>query len=962
MPLPLRRAVRWLVPAFVLALLSPHSADGQATPLCPSGCLGGVFVTPDGSTATQPANGGPFSLSFNVRNVSSGKKTFALTCETTGGLTCVSVNPSSVTLFPDGDDADVTVWYSTGATGGEVWLTALATGASDDGYYTVTLTGPPIISLVAPVLTSGSRAVVRNRQPIIRALITPVSPLSPIDSTLTVLSWRGTPVTSLARANRGVVEWEVDSAHWLGVGDSAEIVITACALGGQCQTVNRWAVLPNDQKPVLGFSGMPLENLGREFSSPFGSEFSVSGAEVETGFTTPPFFSMGIARSAGLVYSTRQSYPRALVPVDLELTWPAGTPDQVKLILFDGVTKLDSLTLAAPTCATGSARRCRAVLQGDFASGSYATPTRKWLTIEAQVTSGGTTQFASDSAEVVIVDRRTTWYGSGWWPSGVLKLVAAGNDRVLIDATGSPTVYRGNGDSLYLSPPGASTSLVRSGGLWELRPRGSTAKLRFDFNGRLAWIIDQNGNQDTIKYNGSSDQVTAFKDRLGKTITFGYDGSSKLSTITDHGGRQTKITIDAVSNQLTYDSIASPTNRSYTTRYAYQTYPGANTNVLVKRIGVIADTTTVTYDSTFKRRPVQVTLPRVEDENGTSVTPTVLYTAVQRRGFGSLVSLDSVYVQLTDPRGNWTRSLMNRWGQARKTWDALGTIARTEFTPEGLITWTEGKVADSSRVYSAYDVKRRVVKSFIVRSAADTLRLDSLVYDGNDRVIRSIDSRGQASRLYYDANGNVIASVTPAGDSTVFWYRSDGLLDSTRAPGELSPQGYIYETTWKHVFKVVDEAGDTLVRNTYDSFGRRGGAESKIRVQTGATTLSQWRISERFYTVANELDSTRVRRTDSCADPCEPGPWPPPSDTLRTYRVGHRFDRGGRDSLRIDDRGKAVLYIHDRLGRLVSRRPWTDSMSVKDSMVYDIAGNLRRRSRAEETRSQRIMTPEIAIP
>jgi RHS repeat-associated protein len=149
MPLPLRRAVRWLVPAFVLALLSPNSADGQDTPLCPSGCLGGVFVTPDGGTATKPANGGPFSLVFNVRNVSAGKKTFTLTCGTTGGLTCGSVTPPSVTLFPDGDNRDVTVTYTTGATGGEVWLTAAATGASDDGYYTVTVNsyGAPPVTL-----------------------------------------------------------------------------------------------------------------------------------------------------------------------------------------------------------------------------------------------------------------------------------------------------------------------------------------------------------------------------------------------------------------------------------------------------------------------------------------------------------------------------------------------------------------------------------------------------------------------------------------------------------------------------------------------------------------------------------------------------------------------------------------------------------------------------------------------
>lgn len=54
-------------------------------------------------------------------------------------------------------------------------------------------------------------------------------------------------------------------------------------------------------------------------------------------------------------------------------------------------------------------------------------------------------------------------------------------------------------------------------------------------------------------------------------------------------------------------------------------------------------------------------------------------------------------------------------------------------------------------------------------------------------------------------------------------------------------------------------------------------------------------------------------------------------------------DRAGRDSLRLNDIGKATMYRYDRLGRLVSRRPWTDSMAVKDSIVYDAAGNVTKR-------------------
>jgi hypothetical protein len=192
----------------------------------------------------------------------------------------------------------------------------------------------PGISLVVPTLTSGSRALVHNRQPVLRALLTQSSG-SPIDTTTIALSWKGV-ARSTARFNRGVVEWEVDSASRLAVGDSGLISVTACASGAQCTTVNRYAVLANDSTPVIGLTGTPLEALGAGFKAPFGPGLSIAGADVETGFATVPYVAKGAPRSAGLVYSTRQSYPRVLVPVNVELPWPSGTPTSVKVVLKDG--------------------------------------------------------------------------------------------------------------------------------------------------------------------------------------------------------------------------------------------------------------------------------------------------------------------------------------------------------------------------------------------------------------------------------------------------------------------------------------------------------------------------------------------------------------------------------------------------------------------------------------------------
>ena len=869
---------------------------------------------------------------------------YVLTCSKTGGITCGTVTPSSIHLDP-GDTAHVTVTYLVGSTTGEIRLTATGV-ASNMGFFVVTT--HPTITLAVPILSSGSRAVVRNRQPIIRALFLPNG--SAVDTTKTVLMLRSDTVTKLARANRGLIEWDVDSAHWIAPGDSAQISVTACALTGVCNTVTRWAVLPADNKPVIGFTGIPLGALGRQFGSAFGPGFSVSGSEVETGISTPTYVSMGASRRAALVYSTRQSYPRALFPIDLELTWPVGTPDQIKVLLWDGAVKLDSVVLASPTCATGAARRCRTVLQGDFSASTFSTPTRKWLMVEVRVTSGSTTEASTDSVEAVIVDRRSTRYGSGWWPASVLELVSAGTDRMIVGPSGTAAIYRGNGDSLYLSPPGDFTVLKKVGSTWELAPRGSLAKIVFDANGRLIRALDANGNKDSIVYNGATDQVTALRDPVGRSITFGYDANLKLSTLTDPLGRQTRVTIDNSTNQLTYDSLPSPTSRPYTTTFAYQTYPGTNTLVITKRVGVLADTTLVTYDSTFRRRPSQVTLPQVQDETGASVKPVIQYTPVERQGWQALRSLDSVYVEIKDPRNHWTRSLLNRWGQARRSWDALGLLGRNDFTGEGFLLWNEGKNGDSSRVYHRYDDLRRLVSDYIIRSASDTFLIDSLVYDSNHRVIRTIRHTSefffyQSWYTTYDSKGNILSTITPNADTTRFWYRADGLLDSTRAPGEMRSKVFAYDGTLKNVLSVRDENGEIVSQYAYDSAGRTISVQTGAKhVRTGTPDSVWYGRTETFYTAANQIDSTRVMQAlGDCADlGCPLSEWPLPSDTVLTQRVGYRFDRAGRDSVRLNDRGKGTLYLYDRLGRVVSRRPFADSMTVRDSLVYDIAGNLRK--------------------
>ncbi len=776
-----------LLSSVVSLLVLPRGAMAQGMqPMCVTGCITYNVDVPNVPPRTWAPNTSGHTASFQVWNTGSSADEYELICTRTAPVTSCSVSVSDIVLDP-GEKQTVIVTYSVGSPGaGTITLTADGTGDDDAGMGNVYVVGPPSIALAAP--GSGSSVTVHNRQPIVRAYFTPGAG-DHVDTATTVLTWRGDTITAGdgLRHNRGLLEWEVDSTHWLTAGlsgyahaDTAALVLKTCGNVGGCTTVTRTVIL-SDATPILGFSGMPLGSTNGAYSAPFGPGLSLMGADVATGFSTRSRTTLGAARSVGLVYSTRTSYPRALVSVDLDIPWPTSTPSSITVRLKDGAVVKDTLKVTSPntSCLTGSIRRCRVTLQADY-SASSQTVVRKWLTVEAVVVTDQA-RTSSDSVEVVLVDRRQSPYGSGWWPAMYTKLVQAGSDRILVGASGAASIYRGNGDTLFIPPPGSFTSVTYTG-LHELRARGSTGCEIFDVNGRITWVVDPSGNSDYIAYDGTTDRLRWRIDPSGQRDSVLFDGNGLLTLITGPNGRRDSVTINATTHQLTRRRMTSPSSRPDIVTYAYQTYPGTYTNMLLRRMGTIGDTTRVVYDSTFRRRPVQVVLPRVVDENGAQVTPTLSYTAYERQGWGALRSLDSVYVELKDPLNHWTRSLLNRWAQSVKTWDALGLLGRSAYDPDGLALWSEGKNGDSSRVYTAYDKYRRVVKTYIERGAtsgSSVLRLDSLIYDASHRVTQRIDSRGQSTYYTYDSAGRPTMVRTPngTGQDTVqdlVWHQGPG--------------------------------------------------------------------------------------------------------------------------------------------------------------------------------------------
>jgi RHS repeat-associated protein len=568
------------------------------------------------------------------------------------------------------------------------------------------------------------------------------------------------------------------------------------------------------------------------------------------------------------------------------------------------------------------------------------------LNVEVRVVSGGTTRIAVDSIETVLVDRRSSAYGSGWFVGGIQRLDSAGTDMILVGPNGSATIHRGAG-GFYLSPPGDTRVLVWTGTTWELRfpfsGCGTTARLVFDTQGRQTKAYDCHSNGTTINY-AAVDRISSIVDPVNKPINFFYNATTlRLDSIRDAGLRVSRVTINA-SNQLVFDSIASPGNNSAIGTFSYTTYGGNNTLVLASQSDALGQATVFSYDA--RRRSYQTTLPAVLPETGTTwVSPVITYRPQVLRGLDSLLSADSVFAQARDPRGFWSRSTLTRWGAPVRTWDSLGTMMRAGYSADGRVLWTEGKVADSTRVYTGYDAVGRPIRSYRLRSATDTVLLDSLVYDTSHRVTKRFNPLRQFSSYIYNPAGDVLKSVTITGDTTTYQWFTNGQLDRTKAPLQTGWTIYSYDATWKNLFQVTNSAGLLLTSNAYDSFGRVTESKRKLTVRVlgepDVPDTMQWRRTRTWYDALNRTDSTRVERTLNCVAPCTSPTWPADADTAQWQQVKYRFDRLGRDTARVNTRGKRTRYAYDGLGRLRMRWPFGDSVAVVDSFRYDVAGNLR---------------------
>ena len=422
--------------------------------------------------------------------------------------------------------------------------------------------------------------------------------------------------------------------------------------------------------------------------------------------------------------------------------------------------------------------------------------------------------------------------------------------------------------------------------------RGETERWIYDAAGRVVSHIRRTGSAWSIEYDGFGRPV-ALTDPLGAVERRSYDPAGNLTERTDARGNASRYDYDAAGRL-----VAATDAAGFTTRF---------------ELDARGAVTAVDYpDGTREERGYDGDgrLTTIRDERGAltrlgydAAGRVESYTdprgetwRVERDAAGRVVSRTTPGGARTryeyDPAGNLTAEISpdgaahrweydglgnptaetNRVGARREmSYDAAGNLAerigfngrRTRYLRDELGRLTEVRYDDGAVSRYAYDADGRLAEAV---NAAEGL---SFLYDAAGRLIRtSSAATGVAVENQYDQVGNRVAlRLRPSGPSYVYDYDVRGLVTS------------------------LADARGRAVTFTYDERGR----EIRRLLPNGVKTETNYTPTGRVAGIVHRSPRSGVVSGEA-----------------------YVYDRAGRRSLRVDERGKVTAYEYDADGRITT--------------------------------------------
>lgn len=349
-------------------------------------------------------------------------------------------------------------------------------------------------------------------------------------------------------------------------------------------------------------------------------------------------------------------------------------------------------------------------------------------------------------------------------------------------------------------------------------------KKQFNNAGYLTALIDRNGNQTTIAYDGSN-RIAQITDAAGRTLTFNYPGSSRqvqtmqgpsgtVATYAfDSGFRLTQVTYaDGSFLAFSYDANhmlldVKDTNAKILEAHAYD---GSRRGLSSQRANGVQNVT-VAYTSSTSTR-VTDSLSNVTD-----------YTFEQDGARNWITQINGPGCSACGGRGN-----------ATFTYDPLGRRTRS--------TDALGRNTDY-----AYDAFNNLASRSVQLDPQTTLTW-SYTYNSLGQVLTATDPLGNVTTNNYDPNGNLLSITTPspdgvaAGSTTSFTYDAKGQL--TRVTDPRGNQTNIAYTT-AGLVQTITDAMSNVTTYAYDTLNRLTTLTPPSAFTTGSFGFSYDALSRR---------------------------------------------------------------------------------------------------------------------
>ena len=537
-------------------------------------------------------------------------------------------------------------------------------------------------------------------------------------------------------------------------------------------------------------------------------------------------------------------------------------------------------------------------------------------------------------------------FGYGWTHSYVLTTTQETTSTVMVkNQDGRLDRFTDAGGGNYTPPPGTFNTLIKNpDGTFTLVHKDQT-RYNFNLQGRLASIVDKNGNTTTLTYTGAD--LTQITDSVGRLTTLTCDANHHITQITDPAGHTNTYTYDASGNLMSHiDARGQTTTYAYDANHRLTSITDANGHTFVQNTydaegrvvqqrDALSNVTTFSYDTANRQTTVTDPLG-----NRTVYTYDANWRATgETDPLGHTIAYtydaQNNRLSVTDQNGSTTRYAYDAHGNTTVITATLGYTTTMTYNAQNNLT---SRTDALSRVTSyTYDAKSNLLSTTNVSGTT------TFAYDAWGQMLSTTDANSHTTQFGYDAYGYQTVITDALGSVTTFTYDLVGRKLSERdARGNTTI--YTYDAN-NNLLTVTDPLGGVACYS-YDNVGNRTAVTDAL----GHTTAYVYDAKDRLAMVTDALggattyaydaNNNRTRLTDALSH-----------TTVYTYNAvnlmvqvanplgqvtAYGYDGVGNRTVVTDALGHASHFAYDVLNRLVSV---TDPLSHTTSYTYDAVGN-----------------------